>query len=400
MDAAGQHPAPQPSRLLQLPRELRDIIYTYVFDQEVIPIESAVTKVTYSPASGRPRTYLSNDRAPSYANEIRKVYPLRTTRLHRRIWTIPAFDIAIDHSELGHDVPTAVYLTYQLAKDAPEDGVSVALLQVCKQTNIEASSVFYGHSTFSFTSDYRIPCAFAFLCDRPASSLLQITSLELALMEDCNISGTSQAHFPVIRRSTDCLVLQYAYQYFTELCTLLSTPRIHLRELYLTVETMGRSLSGSPTTLEEILDCERRTTDMSSPWRASWLDPLLNIKDIEFIRVCWISNQPRLQRMTEAVTVMREHMISNATPNGTSNQQTECEDKICPLRFKMVRYDDRPSWSDWMHVILKDEDFDEEGEHDCESCMTIMQHWISNHVRDVLEGYSRAYICCCQLKSA
>ncbi|KAH7095575.1 hypothetical protein FB567DRAFT_512898 [Paraphoma chrysanthemicola] len=395
MDAAGQHPPTQPSRLLKLPRELRDIIYAYVFDREVISIESAVTKVVYSHTSSRPRTYLTNDRAPSYANELRKEYPLRAATLHRRIGSVPAFDVGFD----SYGTPNTVYMTYQLAKDVQEDGVSVALLQVCKQANIEASSVFYGRSTFSFTSDFRIPCAFAFLCDRPASSLLQIRSLELALMEYCNMAGTSQAHFPVIRRSTDCLVLQYAYQYFTELCTLLSTPRVHLRELYLTVETTGRRISDSPTTLEEILDYEKRTTHMCSHGVPSWLDPLLNIKDIEFIRVCWISNQPRAQRMTEAVTLMREHMIFKSTPDKTSSQHTEYEDRILPLRFRMVRYDDRPSWSDWMHVILKDEDFAEEGEQACESCMTNKQHWVPNHIRKALEEYSRAYICCCQLNS-
>jgi hypothetical protein len=332
-------------------------------------------------------------------DELREVYPLRASRLQRRVWTIPSFDVDFRYIDNDRDVPNAVYLTYQLAANKLDDDIGIDLLKVCRQTYLEASKVFYGSNVFSFTSDYRIPCAFAFLCDRPAESLLQIKALELALMEDCNMRGTTQAHYPIIRRSTDCLVLQYAYQYFTELCTLLSTPRIRLRELYLTIETMGRSRSTPPTTTQDFLSCENRDAAMPRPWPILWLDPLLKVKSFQSIQICWISGQPRIQRMADAVEMMRRHMLLNARRSSISGRDNESEDGSVPVRFRMMCYDDRPCWSAWTQNALINDALQDESDLEWGDYMAVESRWNRRHIRPTVEAYERAYVCCCQLKS-
>jgi hypothetical protein len=133
-------------------------------------------------------------------------------------------------------------MTYQLAVPLiipPYYRPEIRALQTCKQIYSEAKRIFYGKNLFSFTADFRIPTAFAFLCDRPADSLLLIPSVELALTEKIDLS-------PTCRTSTDRFVLQFAYNPFTELCTLLSTARMRLRNLHLTIETLVDRFVYSP----------------------------------------------------------------------------------------------------------------------------------------------------------
>jgi hypothetical protein len=108
---------------------------------------------------------------------------------------------------------------------------------------------------FSFTADFSIPTAFAFLCDTPAEPFLLISSMELALTEYNNTNGTTETHYPITRRSTDSLVLQYAYNHFTELCTLLSTCRMRLQTLHLTIESLAARHHGGSRSPRTNKDC-------------------------------------------------------------------------------------------------------------------------------------------------
>lgn len=221
------------SAFLLLPAELRSLILEHLLVQDLISIECAV-------ASARPPTNGASEY--SFEEEISKVYPLKVLCINRRLWSVPAFDLGYttDSRALpsrtglrSHGDAAIIHMTYQLAhhpSDTPQDRLGLNILRVSKQMYNEASEIFWGCNIFSFTSDFRIATAFAFLCDRPAASLRLIKALELALTEHNNMKGTQQAHYPVIRRSTDSEVLRYAYNHFTDLCTLLSTPRMRLHK--------------------------------------------------------------------------------------------------------------------------------------------------------------------------
>jgi hypothetical protein len=206
----------------------------------------------------------------------------------------------------------AVQMTYQLAvspERSPSQSIEIHLLQTCKQIYHEARKTFYGKNLFSFTADFRIPTAFVFLCDRPAESLLLISSMELALTEDNNTISTNEAHYPIYRRSTNSLVLQYAYNHFTDLCTLLSTSRMRLRNLHLTIESLAERRGVPPRTVAECLSWETLNTAESRPWVPSWLDPLLNLEGLDYIETVWIFDRPRLRRMADTVSLIRHHML-------------------------------------------------------------------------------------------
>ncbi|KAF2026684.1 hypothetical protein EK21DRAFT_37592, partial [Setomelanomma holmii] len=296
------------SHFLRLPRELRDHIYTYVLVRDVIPVECAIAKIHESRTPIRSRSHRQNGVRPP-SDQIHETYPLRASRTHRRLWTVPAFDINIPY-DTGRvfDASSTILMTYQIAATNLEADYRVDLLKVCKQVYLEASEIFYSRNVFSFTSDFRIPCAFAFLCDRPAVSLRSIRSLELALIEVNNMRGTTPAHYPVVRRSTDCLVLQYAYQYFTELCTLLSTTRAQLRNLYLTVETLQGCNAIGPFDMASFLDREKVNTTMPEPWVPLWLEPLLKIRSLESVQICWISDQPHVRRVADTNEVVQRFL--------------------------------------------------------------------------------------------
>ncbi|KAF2827575.1 hypothetical protein CC86DRAFT_276114, partial [Ophiobolus disseminans] len=293
------------SRFLQLPRELRDLIYENVLVKDIIPIECAVTRqspsLPYRRGSGNPPL-----------NWTDEVYLLRASWVHRRVWSVPAFDIDLGLFNDNHSLPDSVYMTYQIEKETGNQEmncVGINLFQVCKQIYEEASKMFYSRNVFSFTSDFRIPCAFAFLCDRPAASLRNIKSLELSLMEANNLRGTTNAPYPVVTRSTDSLVLLFAYQYFTELCTLLSTSRINLQNLYLTIESTASFGDGGHIGLRDSLQKERLKMNCPGPWIPIWLDPLLKIEGLELLEMRWFSDRPQMLRMTDTMDLIQQHMI-------------------------------------------------------------------------------------------
>ncbi|OAK99777.1 hypothetical protein IQ06DRAFT_222514 [Phaeosphaeriaceae sp. SRC1lsM3a] len=354
--------------ILELPREVRDLIHEYVLVRDVIPITCAITKS-------------SSSRDVDADNDVSSQYPLHTPRLHRRLWLVPAFDLDLDSTADDRHKPSTISMTYQYANcsrssiDKPgsvEKGLDIHWMQACRQIYEEAIEIFYGHNTFSFTSDFRIPTAFAFLCDRPAVSLRYIKSLELALMEDTNMRGTQQAHYPPIRRATDSLVLQYSYQYFTELCTLLSTPRIRLRKLYLSVETMYTPGVVGQDSLVDSIKQEKNDLRGQNP-APLWLDPLLNIEALELVELHWTFRLPRVLRMSQTAALVRQHMLDQTRNNNSSDASTTGEPEGPRLEFRALHLaEDGPDvfWDGtkkWSYFTLQGDVFqllriEEEGE--------------------------------------
>jgi len=401
-----ESPLSRSSRFLQLPREIRDLIYAHALVRDVIPIECAVTR----PSPSRPRVQGAADRV-DYTNDL---YLLRASWKHRRVWSIPSSDILWHFFDGDPNPPTSVYMTYQIGDGTGENAMislDVGLFQTCKQVYAEASKVFYGNNVFSFTSDFRILTAFAFLCDRPAASLLHIKTLELSLMEANNMRVTTQAPYPIIRRSTDSLVLQYAYQYFTELCTLLSTSRMRLRKLCLTVETMaGDSYTDSGRIgIRDGLALEKRKmAESPRPWIPLWLDPLLKIEGLESLEMRWISNRPQLQRMTDTVGIMQRHMLAGNSRKYTSHALTECRHSSDSLKLKFVfQHDACPDIpvspeddSNWREIIAHNDGL-RHAEFKRRDETKEVERWTDrSHVKKLVESYNEAYASYFGLKSA
>jgi hypothetical protein len=385
--------------LLQLPREIRDLIYEHMLVRDAIAIDGAITKPTSSSV-------------PDNFEELRSCYPLRAPRVHRRLWPMPAFDMNLEAPNSYKNRSFTVYMTYQFDKQKPstfETGPNLNMLQTNKQIYTEASKTFYGSNVFSFTGDFRIPTAFAFLCDRPATSLRLIQYLELALMEDSNMRGTPQAHYPTMRRSTDSLVLQYAYHYFTELCTLLSTPRIRLRKLYLIVETMSVPSRPTPSSLYECLAWEKYALAASETRVPPlWLDPLLKIGNLQSMELCWIARHPRLSRMACTVGEMRRHMLASTQDEGLPTQSmTQSDMDTTSFRFSVLQKVEEgqslvaDSLWPWEEAVLEgDDDVRCIAPNDDEVIKALPSLRTRRHLETALELYVKAYVCFCVIDCA
>jgi hypothetical protein len=381
---------------LQLPREIRDLIYEHLLVQDAILIECAITK---PPSSSAP------DALDDPSHDLSIFHPLRAPRLHRRLWPVPAFDM--DHSL--RERSQTVYMTYQFDKQMSSSfatSLDLSLLQTNKQIYAEASKVFYGSNIFSFTGDCRIPTAFAFLCDRPASSLCLIKYLELALMEDTNMRGTPYAHYPVVRRSTDSLVLQYAYHYFTELCTLLSTSRIQLQKLYLTIETMSQPSQSTPFNLHDSLDREQLALAGLQPQTPLWLDPLLKIEQLQSIEVCWIARHPRLRRMACTTATMRRHMLASTQDDDSHDQLVESDLAMTSFCFSVLHQTekdplpvvDRPG--KWDEAVLNGDDLRYIQKTDDSRDKAVPSNRSRYHLEEALTMYMDVYVCFCKMNCA
>jgi hypothetical protein len=379
---------------LQLPREIRDLVIEHILVQDTIPIECAIAK----PSSAR---------VPSIFDELGDTYPLRAPRAHRRLWSMPAFDMNLDYTDSNRNKPTSVYMTYQIAnQNGSSSGhrLNLNLLQVSKQIYAEASKIFYRNNIFSFTGDYRIPTAFTFLCDRPATSLRLIESLELALMEDNNMRGTPHAHYPIIRRSTDSLVLQYAYHYYTELCTLISTPRMRLRRLFLTVETLSLRGARHGMSLQDSVTFENDNPVDPQLDAPLWLDPLLKIDGLDSVEMCWIVRQPRMKRMAYMAGIIGQHMLTNT--QSESDERAACNHPSSALLLhvthKVEGIDPSPTNDSWPW-----EEFTVDGDilrhmikGDDNTIGSMQSSRIRPHLDYTLESYPDVYVCFCTLSHA
>lgn len=297
------------SRLLQLPRELRELIYEHAVVRNTIPIECAVVK---GPG------YRKHTGFPCAASpQLHKAYPLQRDVVHRRTWSLPVYDLNVDIQGGTWMEPKRAQMTYQLGSTCSrpdnthaDDEVAIQLLQVCRAMYDEARPLFYKKNTFSFTGRFPISTALAFIQDLPPMALSFVSSIEIALTEDNNMRGTAEAHYPPTTRSSDCLVLQHAFHCFTDLCTLLASPMAQLKHLYLTIESHSGYGDSQPQSFPECLAWEIEKSSSSRPWTASWIHPLLQIESLEAVKVYWISDRPRLLRMSDTLSTLQQSMIN------------------------------------------------------------------------------------------
>ncbi|XP_014551263.1 hypothetical protein COCVIDRAFT_42393 [Bipolaris victoriae FI3] len=310
------------SRLLQVPREIRDLIYEYVLVRDIILIERAAATVPEITAK----------QCPEFYRQLRQSYPLTHIRSHRRVWAIPRFDIGLPSFKDDPELPPShVQMTYQITRQSSlpfGEQIGIHLLQTCQQIYHEARDIFYAKNVFGFKTVEGIPTAFAFLCDRPAKSLNLISSMQITLGEGTNLRGTTEAHYPIVARSTDSVVLRYAYNDFTNLCTLLSSPRMQLRKLTLVIDSLHqfyRPVFPSPT---DCIKWEAQRTTASRPWVAPWVQPLFKVENLECLEIYWSLDRPEICRMADTMSLMRQQMLA---PKGFRRHGRS--DSFCMPRF-------------------------------------------------------------------
>lgn len=300
------------SPLLRLPRELRNLIWEYTLVRDTIPIECAVvTGPGYRRHTGFPCPY---------SPQLHEAYPLNRNVGHRRTWFLPIYDLEVDIQGGTWMEPKRARMTYQLAPavskpnslKSGDDKIAIQLLRVCWMINHEANRLFYEKNVFSFTGQFPISTALAFLQDRSTDALSRLSSIELLLSENNNMRGSAEAHFPPTVRSSDCLVLQHAFHYFNDLCTLLSSPDVHLRRLYLTIESLSSCSDSQPESLAECLAWEVGKSGAVRPWVASWIEPLLLIESLQTISVYWVADRPRVRRMSDTLSMLQRSMLKRA----------------------------------------------------------------------------------------
>ena len=396
------------SPLLELPRELRSLIWEHAVVRETIPIECAVVK---GPGYRRHTGYPC-----SYSPQLHDAYPLTRKVIHRTTWPLPIYDLKVDIQGGTWMEPKQAWMTYQLAQASSRpinatkrDKITIQLLQVCRAIHSEARPLFYNKNVFSFTGAFPISTALIFLQDRPVEGLSRLSSVELLLTEDNNMRGTAEAHFPPTTRSSDCLVLQHAYHYFTDLCTFLSSSTIHLRKLYLTIESLSSYGDSQPESLLDCLTWELEKSGLARPWIASWIQPLLAIKSLEEIGVYWVSDRPRIRRMSDTLATMQEAMLKQPKLVRADNLKGHA------LDFSILRscYD---LFSTMIVIDSETEDL-QCGDCSCEDRLDFLEH-IANDTSGVKRafyrcgvatwkehqtcytGFRSAYTAHCQLKSS
>jgi hypothetical protein len=299
------------SRLLQLPRELRELIYEHAIVRDTIPIECAVVR---GPGHRKHTGYPC-----ATSPQLREAYPLNREVAHRRTWFLPIYDLNVDIQGGTWMEPKRAEMTYQVGVSCPRpnhahriDDIAIQLLQVCRTVYDEAQPLFYKKNIFSFTSRFSVSTALSFIQDLPRTALPLLSSIEMVLTEDNNMRGTAEAHYPPTTRSSDCLVLQHAFHYFTDLCDLLASPVFQLRHFYLTIESQSGYGDSPPQSLSECLAWEMGKSSSPRPWVASWIEPLLKIRGLESVKVYWVSDRPRLRRMSDTLSAMQQSMLRRA----------------------------------------------------------------------------------------
>jgi hypothetical protein len=408
MDCSVESQRSPSSPLLQLPRELRSLIWEHAVVRETIPIECAVVK---GPGYRRHTGYPC-----PYSPQLHDAYPLTRKVIHRTTWPLPIYDLKVNIQGGTWMEPKQAWMTYQLAQASPRpnnatnrDKITIQLLQVCRIINSEASPLFYNKNVFSFTGAFPISTALSFLQDRPVEGLSRLSSVELLLTEDNNMRGTAEAHFPPTTRSSDCLVLQHAYHYFTDLCTFLSSSAVHLRRLYLTIESLSSYGDSQPESLPDCLTWELEKSGKARPWISSWIQPLLEIKSLEEIGVYWISDRPRVRRMSDTLSTMQEAMLKQPSLARMDNPKGHA------LEFSILRscYD---LFSTMIVFDPRTEDF-QCGDCSCEDRLDFLEHAANDtseakrafyrcgvatwkEHQTCYTGFRSAYIARCQLDSS
>ncbi|KAK8187898.1 uncharacterized protein BKA78DRAFT_354717 [Phyllosticta capitalensis] len=169
------------SRLLSLPRELRDQIFEYVLVAGLLQIRPVNVSDRYCPStiSKAPICRRSTFQTESWNYECRK-----------RIELTSSYEIACSR---GDEVPTITSL---------EEPPTVSLLQTCRQIYQEGAEIFYSKNTFYFGArhnEWLIPAALAFFNDRSPQAMKWIKRIKIMIGHEV---GAAIGHWSFHRNAT------------------------------------------------------------------------------------------------------------------------------------------------------------------------------------------------------
>lgn len=205
--------------LLQLPREIRDLIYEYLLVFGLVPISCAVTKA--------PKSLVAVGGEVGFCESLYQTYRLTYPLEHRSTWSVAVETLAIPADNFQLESST-VYMTYQLDSSRLKDSyqhLELQLLQVCRQLHAEVSDAFYSKNTFSFMSSFAVPGAAMFLEDRSANASRCIRSLEIH-MKEVQLGMVQEGAFPENDRRSQGYD---ADGHYTRLCALLASDFVKIR---------------------------------------------------------------------------------------------------------------------------------------------------------------------------
>ncbi|KAF1361948.1 hypothetical protein EJ07DRAFT_153530 [Lizonia empirigonia] len=207
------------SPLLQLPREIRDLIYEYLLVPGLVPISCAVTKA--------PKSLVAVGGEVGFCESLYQTYRLTYPLEHRSTWSVSVETLAIPADNFQLESST-VHMTYQLDSSRLKDNqqlLELQLLQVCQQLHAEVSEAFYSKNTFSFMSSFAVPAAAMFLGDRWTDASRCIRSLEMHLKED-QLGMAQDGAFP---ENDGYFQGHDADGHYTRLCALLASDFVKIR---------------------------------------------------------------------------------------------------------------------------------------------------------------------------
>ncbi|KAK0658479.1 hypothetical protein DIS24_g4726 [Lasiodiplodia hormozganensis] len=268
----------EPFRLLDLPRELRDVIYEHmVVRGTVYIIPGDCWKPEQEKRDGHPRAWQLHTR------QVRRTTYLRTT-----------------HAPGG-------YYSYHDPHYTDVERVNVSIFLVNKQVYHEASAIYYKKNTFYFGNAgpcdeiLSVPACYAFLVDRTPDALRKLKAITIMIDSQGVNSPTGS-----------WLDGEYMFDL------------IDFINKNLALETFGLDLCGWPP------DVRLSTWNWSVPhprhWthghRMSWIGALLQLNKVEKLSIEIVAADGNPERLAAFVCLLRHHLLENGERLGTRNIKT------------------------------------------------------------------------------
>ncbi|KAF2501221.1 hypothetical protein BU16DRAFT_193561 [Lophium mytilinum] len=288
-------------RLLDLPKEIRDLIYEKMLVREKIGIETVAiigdddeTSPGIVAKAHHSRSVWSS---PDYYGDEPKIMSFSLGAISRdNIYAYDTYQLIRGDSASKHGRERP-YLHLYFANKQIHPYLHVFFAN--KQIYGEAQLTFYSKNTFAFTSV--VACA-AFLHDRSLETLRTIRSIKL---------GVEEYIFPMAGDESDALFRLQVHQ--MPLSDIINQ-QMALRDLAFHIRATVRfEYAGED---DETWDWAiRERVDYSTEklfWIPEWVLEFSKIKNLDSLEVVWESDTPRLVgRSVRAVRQMRSAMVKN-----------------------------------------------------------------------------------------